>query len=71
MRLLSAPAEATSPSDINEEMKIAASYALASIIDESELTADYILPHAFDPRVGKAVAEAVKKAAKESGVARI
>ncbi|MBQ1238800.1 MAG: NAD-dependent malic enzyme [Ruminococcus sp.] len=58
-------------SDINEEMKIAASYALASIIDESELTADYILPHAFDPRVGKAVAEAVKKAAKESGVARI
>ncbi|MBQ1814448.1 MAG: NAD-dependent malic enzyme [Ruminococcus sp.] len=58
-------------SDINEEMKIAASYALASIIDESELNADYILPHAFDPRVGKAVAEAVKKAAKESGVARI
>ncbi len=53
-------------SDINEEMKIAASYALASIIDESELNADYILPHAFDP-----VAEAVKKAAKESGVARI
>ncbi len=58
-------------SDINEEMKIAASYALASIIDESELSADYILPHAFDPRVGKAVAEAVKKAAIESGVARI
>jgi malate dehydrogenase (oxaloacetate-decarboxylating) len=58
-------------SDINEEMKIAASYALASIIDESELNADYILPHAFDPRVGKAVAEAVKKAARESGVARI
>lgn len=58
-------------SDINEEMKIAASYALASIIDENELNADYILPHAFDPRVGKAVAEAVKKAARESGVARI
>lgn len=58
-------------SDINEEMKIAASYALASIIDESELNADYILPHAFDPRVGKAVAEAVKKAAVDSGVARI
>lgn len=57
--------------DINEEMKIAASYALASIIDDSELNADYILPHAFDPRVGKAVAEAVKKAAVESGVARI
>ncbi len=58
-------------SDINEQMKIAASYALASIIDESELNADYILPHAFDPRVGKAVAEAVKKAAIDSGVARI
>ena len=58
-------------SDINEEMKIAASYALASIIDESELNADYILPHAFDPRVGKAVAEAVRKAAVESGVARL
>lgn len=58
-------------SDINEEMKIAASYALASIIDESELNADYILPHAFDPRVGKAVAEAVRKAAIESGVARL
>ena len=58
-------------SDINEEMKIAASYALASIIDESELSADYILPHAFDPRVGKAVSEAVKKAAVDSGVARL
>ena len=58
-------------SDINEEMKIAASYALASIIDESELNADYILPQAFDPRVGKAVAEAVRKAAVESGVARL
>ena len=57
--------------DINEEMKIAASYALASIIDESELSADYILPHAFDPRVGKAVAAAVKQAAIDSGVARI
>ena len=52
-------------------MKKAASYALASIIDDSELSADYILPHAFDPRVGKAVAEAVKKAAIESGVSRI
>ena len=58
-------------SDINEEMKKAASYALASIINDSELSADYILPHAFDPRVGKAVAEAVKKAAIESGVSRI
>ena len=58
-------------SDINEEMKIAASYALASIVDDDKLSADYILPHAFDPRVGKAVAEAVKQAAVESGVARI
>ena len=58
-------------SDINEEMKVAASYALANIIDESELNADYILPHAFDPRVGKAVAEAVKDAAIKSGVARL
>lgn len=58
-------------SDINEEMKIAASFALASIVDDDKLSADYILPHAFDPRVGKAVAEAVKKAAVESGVARI
>lgn len=58
-------------SDINEEMKIAASYALASLVEEDKLSADYILPHAFDPRVGKAVAEAVKKAAIESGVARI
>ena len=58
-------------SDINEEMKVAASYALASIIEDEKLSPDYILPHAFDPRVGKAVAEAVKKAAIESGVARI
>ena len=58
-------------SDINEEMKIAASYALANIIDDNELSADYILPHAFDPRVGKAVAAAVKQAAIDSGVARI
>lgn len=58
-------------SDINEEMKIAASYALAALVEDDKLSADYILPHAFDPRVGKAVAEAVKKAAIESGVARI
>lgn len=58
-------------SDINEEMKIAASYALASFIDDDKLNADYILPHAFDPGVGDAVANAVKKAAIESGVARI
>ena len=58
-------------SDINEEMKVAASYAIASLVDDNKLSADYILPHAFDPRVGKTVAEAVKKAAIESGVARI
>ena len=58
-------------SDINEEMKVAASYAIASLVDDDKLSADYILPHAFDPRVGKTVAEAVKKAAVESGVARI
>ena len=58
-------------SDINEEMKVAASYAIASLVDEDKLTADYILPHAFDPRVGKTVADAVRKAAIDSGVARI
>ena len=58
-------------SNINEEMKVAASFAIASLVDDDKLCADYILPHAFDPRVGKAVAAAVKKAAEESGVARI
>ena len=58
-------------SDINEEMKVAASYAIASIVDDEHLSAEYILPHAFDPRVGKTVAEAVKNAAIKSGVARI
>lgn len=58
-------------SDINEEMKIAAAYAIAETLDESELTPDYIIPKAFDERVGKNVAEAVKEAARKSGVARI
>ncbi|MCI6824576.1 MAG: NAD-dependent malic enzyme [Ruminococcus bromii] len=58
-------------SDINEEMKIAASYALASLVDDDKLNADYILPEAFDSRVGKTVAKAVKEAAIKSGVARI
>ncbi len=58
-------------SDINEEMKIAASYALAELVDDDKLNADYILPEAFDSRVGKAVAKAVKEAAIKSGVARI
>ncbi|MDR0530997.1 MAG: NADP-dependent malic enzyme [Oscillospiraceae bacterium] len=58
-------------SDINEEMKIAAAHALAGLIADEELSADYILPKAFDPRVGAAVAAAVARAARESGVARI
>ena len=58
-------------SDINEEMKVAASYAIASLVENDKLSPEYILPHAFDPRVGKTVAAAVKKAAIESGVARI
>ena len=58
-------------SDINDEMKIAAAYALASLIPAEELSADYVIPKAFDPRVGKTVAEAVAEAARKSGVARI
>ncbi len=58
-------------SDINDEMKVAASYAIAGLVDEGELSFDYILPKAFDKRVGKAVAKAVAEAAKKSGVARI
>ncbi|MBO5652643.1 MAG: NADP-dependent malic enzyme, partial [Clostridia bacterium] len=58
-------------SDINEEMKMATSYAIAAVVAESELSEEYIIPSALDPRVAPAVAEAVKKAAKESGVARI
>ena len=58
-------------SDINEEMKMAASYAIASLVSDDELTADYILPKAFDSRVGKTVAKAVAEAAIKTGVARI
>lgn len=58
-------------SDINDEMKIAAAYALANLVSEDELNAEYILPAAFDPRVKDAVAEAVAQAARKSGVARI
>ena len=57
--------------DINDEMKMAASHAIAALVSDAERTAEYILPKAFDPRVGKAVAEAVAQAARESGVARI
>jgi len=58
-------------SDINEEMKVAAAFAIANLIGEDELRPDYIIPAPFDPRVAKAVADAVAKAAKDSGVARI
>ena len=58
-------------SDINEEMKLAAARALADLISPEELSADYIIPAAFDPRVGSAVAKAVAEAAIATGVARI
>lgn len=57
--------------DINEEMKMAAAEALADLISEEEINEDYIIPKAFDPRVGPAVAKAVAKAARDSKVARI
>ena len=58
-------------SDINDDMKLAAAAALAGLIPDEELSADYIIPAAFDPRVKDAVAAAVKQAAYDSGVARI
>ena len=58
-------------SDINDEMKLAASYAIASLVSDDELTADYILPKAFDKRIAPAVAAVVAQAARDSGVARI
>ena len=58
-------------SDINEEMKVAAAEALANLISDDELNADYIIPAAFDERVGPAVAKAVAEAARKTGVARI
>ncbi len=57
--------------EINEQMKLAASHALAGLVSEDELSVDYILPKAFDKRVGPAVAAAVAQAARESGVARL
>jgi len=57
--------------DINDEMKIAAAIALANLVDPEELNENYIIPLPFDPRVGKAVAEAVSDAARTSGVARL
>ncbi|MHB1126421.1 MAG: NAD(P)-dependent malic enzyme [Bacillota bacterium] len=58
-------------SDINEDMKIAAAYAIAALISKDELNEEYIIPGAFDPRVAPAVAAAVAKAAMDSGVARL
>ena len=58
-------------SDINDEMKLAAAYALASLVSPEELSKDYIIVPAFDPRVGPTVAKAVAEAARKSGVARI
>ena len=58
-------------SDINEEMKMAAAKALADLISDEELSADYIIPKAFDHRVGSAVAKAVAQAAIRSGVAQL
>ncbi|MBW9144353.1 NAD-dependent malic enzyme [Clostridium sp. CM028] len=58
-------------SDINNEMKIAAANALAELVSDEDLNEDYVIPLPFDPRVAKAVAEAVMEAARKSGVARI
>jgi len=58
-------------SDINDEMKMAAVYALSNLVSDEELSAEYILPKAFDPRIAPAVAKAVADAARKSGVARI
>ncbi len=58
-------------SDINDEMKIAAAKAIASLVSDEELNPEYVIPAPFDPRVSKVVAEAVAKAARDSGVSRI
>lgn len=58
-------------SDINDEMKIAAAKAIASLVSDEELKAEYVIPAPFDPRVAKSVAEAVAEAARKSGVSRV
>lgn len=58
-------------SDINDEMKVAAAYAIAGLVSDEELSPEYIIPNAFDPRVGKTVAKAVREAAIKTGVNRI
>ncbi len=57
--------------EINDEMKLAAAYALSSLVADEELSPDYIIPKAFDPRVAMTVAAAVSKAARETGAARL
>ena len=57
--------------DINDEMKVAAAYAIAGLVDEKDLAEDYIIPNPFDKRVAKVVSEAVAKAARDTGVNRI
>ena len=66
----SAAPSTCAPGDINEEMKVAAAHALAELISDEELSEDYIIPKAFDHRVGPAVAKAVAEAARRTGVAR-
>ena len=57
--------------DINDEMKVAAAYAIANLIQEEDLSPEYIIPNPFDKRVVKAVADAVAETARKTGVARI
>ena len=57
--------------DINDQMKLAAAYAIADLITDEQRSDDYIIPGPFDPRVPQAVADAVAKAAQETGVARL
>ena len=57
--------------DINQPMKLAASFALADLVEPEKLSDQYVIPAAFDPRVGPAVAKAVAQAARDSGVARL
>lgn len=57
--------------EITENMKIAAAYAIASLVDDDKLSEDYIMPYAFDPRIKDTVAKAVAEAARKDGVARI
>ena len=57
--------------DINTAMKVAAAHAIADLVSDEERNEDYIIPGAFDPRVAQAVADAVAKAARETGVARL